>query len=124
MQKKGNGLSLTVYEYLKDMILNMKLVPGEKVPESKIAEHFGISRTPIREAMRRLENEGLIEIYPNRFAQIATFSTDYVQQLGIVRLELEKLAVQLAIFYGCNADFMKLRTVADRCYEAAQRKEL
>lgn len=122
--QKVNGLGSSVYDYLKEKILHLELLPGEKIPETKIARQFGISRTPIREAMRSLENEGLIRRYPNRFAEVATFPQSYVQQLGLVRLGLEKLSVQLAIFYGCNADFVKLKEKAQCCYDAAGRGDL
>jgi DNA-binding GntR family transcriptional regulator len=98
----------------------MEIKPGEKLSEVSIAEEFGISRTPIREAVRKLENEGLINIYPNRFIEVADFSDKDITDRGIIRLFLETAAIKLALFYGSNADFYKLRLLADQCYEAAQ----
>lgn len=47
------------------MILNMEIKPGDRIPEAKIATQLGISRTPIRDAMLQLANDGIINIYPN-----------------------------------------------------------
>lgn len=117
---KNASLSEPVYEYLRDAILTMEIKPGEKIPEASIAEKFGVSRTPIREVMRRLENEGLIKIYPNRFAEVVSFSGTDITNLGIVRLSLDVTAMKLAIFYGSNADFLKLKEIAEECHQAAK----
>lgn len=117
---KNASLSEPVYEYLRDAILTMEIKPGEKIPEATIAEKFGVSRTPIREVMRRLENEGLIKIYPNRFAEVVSFTNSDISNLGIVRLSLDVTAIKLAIFYGSNADFLKLKEIAEECHQAAK----
>ena len=67
---QGNNLSGMVYHYLLDMILSMKIKPGDRIPEARIATQFGISRTPIRDAMKQLANDGILNIYPNRFAEV------------------------------------------------------
>ena len=72
--KKNEGLSEQVYNYLLLQILSNELKPGEKIAETKIAQEFNTSRTPIREAMRKLESQGLIQIFPKRYAQVANFS--------------------------------------------------
>lgn len=102
----------------------MELRPGDKISEAGIAAQFGVSRTPIREALRKLQGQGLVEIVPNRYAQVATFDAEHVHQMGIVRLELESLAMRLAIFYGSNADFDHLRQTADACMEASQKGDI
>ena len=67
---QGNNLREMVYNYLLDMILSMKIKPGDRIPEARIATQFGISRTPIRDAMKQLANDGILNIYPNRFAEV------------------------------------------------------
>lgn len=116
----GNNLSEPVYEHLVEMILTLKLKPGEKVPEAKIAKQFGISRTPIREALRKLSNDGLINIYPNRFAEVVTYDDEYIRHIGELRIAIDQMAIKLAIHYGSNADFMKLTQFADECSQAAK----
>ena len=121
---KNNNLSKPVYEYLRDMILRLEIKSGEKIPESKIAEKFGISRTPIREALRRLANEGLVNIYPNRFAEVITFDDKLIENMGTIRLSLDIMAVKLAIYYGSNADFERVRCIATQCLEASKKKDI
>ncbi len=74
MSKTSKGNAHPAYEHLLEMILNKQLMPGDRIPEVRISQELGISRTPVRDAMRRLANEGLIEIFPNRFAQVVEYS--------------------------------------------------
>lgn len=69
-RKRGQGVG-AVYETLKHEILNLTLEPGSPIDEVKLAERFGISRTPIREAMVKLASEGLVVTLPNRFTIVA-----------------------------------------------------
>ena len=115
MNGKRKSLSDTVYDTILEMILHYELVCGERIPEDKIAAQLGMSRTPIREALRRLAAEGLITIYPKRFAEVVSFSEEDMYHLGVVRLNQEILAVQLAIYHGSNAEFDRLRQLAKEC---------
>lgn len=69
-RKRGSGVRL-VYEMLRDEILTLALPPGRPIDEVNLAERFGMSRTPIREAIVRLAGEGLVETLPNRSAIVA-----------------------------------------------------
>lgn len=69
-RKRGSGVKL-VYEMLRDEILTLALPPGRPIDEVNLAERFGMSRTPIREALVRLAGEGLVETLPNRSAIVA-----------------------------------------------------
>ena len=93
---QGNNLSEMVYHYLLDMILSMKIKPGDRIPEARIATQFGISRTPIRDAMKQLANDGILNIYPNRFAEVANWDEDLIKEIGITRAHLDNLAAKLA----------------------------
>ena len=116
---QGNNLSEMVYHYLLDMILSMKIKPGDRIPEARIATQFGISRTPIRDAMKQLANDGILNIYPNRFAEVANWDEDLIKEIGITRAHLDNLAAKLAIFYGSNADFNRMMEHAKICLKAA-----
>lgn len=120
--KTANAASLTepVYEHILNMILNLELHPGDKVPETAIAKELGISRTPVRDALRKLEGEGLVNIYPNRFVEVATFNDSDIVNLGVMRIAVETMAVRLAIFRGSNEEFYHLRSIADKCTEAKE----
>lgn len=69
-RKRGSGVKL-VYDLLRDEILDLALPPGSPVDEVQLAERFGMSRTPIREALVRLSGEGLIETLPNRSTMVS-----------------------------------------------------
>ncbi|MBC8570391.1 GntR family transcriptional regulator [Zongyangia hominis] len=115
MNAKKQSLSDTVYEHILELILHGEIACGEKIPEDRIAAQLGISRTPIREALRKLAADGLIEIYPKRFAQVISFGEEDMRHLGVVRLSQDILAAQLAIYHGSNAEFDKLRQLGQEC---------
>jgi DNA-binding GntR family transcriptional regulator len=69
-RKRGSGVKL-VYDLLRDEILDLKLAPGSAIDEVALAARFGMSRTPIREALVRLVGEGLIETLPNRSTMVS-----------------------------------------------------
>lgn len=111
------SLAEPVYEHILNMILNMELKPGDRIPEVEIAKDLGVSRTPVRSALKQLESEGLVTIYPNRFVKVATFDDEMIQNLGIMRIAVDCMAVRLAIFRGSNEDFRQLSLLADKCRE-------
>lgn len=123
MKKPAEQLSEPVYQYLSDMILSLSIKPGERIPEAKIAEHFGISRTPIREALRRLSNDGIVTIYPNRYAEVTSYDDATIKQIGVVRIALDIMAAKLAIFNGSNAEFLEMKNIALQCYDAAKQND-
>lgn len=114
---KGSKVSLgeTVYQYILKMLLTGEIACGERIPEDSLALRLGISRTPIREALRRLHGEGLINIYPKRFAEVISFTQEDIRNLGIIRLNQDILAAQLAIYNGSNADFDRLQGMSEQC---------
>ncbi|CAM3297297.1 GntR family transcriptional regulator [Paracoccus nototheniae] len=69
-RRRGSGVKM-VYECLRDEILNLILRPGSPIDEVQLAERFGMSRTPIREALVRLAGEGLVETLPNRSTMVS-----------------------------------------------------
>ena len=106
MSKRNVGLSEPAYKHILELIMTKRLMPGDRIPETRIAEEFNISRTPVRDAMRQLSNEGLIEIFPNRFAQVKVYGDDAIQEIGTVRVALDTMSVKLAGLYGSRADFL------------------
>ncbi len=86
-----------IYERVRDMILRAEIAPGEKLLPRQLSEMFGVSSTPIREALRLLEQENLVEIIPHKGAIVRPIlSAKQVNDLYLVRLALEQLAVRLA----------------------------
>ena len=120
MSKNSSGLSGPAYHHILQMIMTKQLLPGEKIPETKIAQEFNISRTPVRDAMRQLSNEGLIDIFPNRFAQVRTYTDEEIMEIGVVRIALDTMAIKLACLFGSRADFLHLSEIADACTVASE----
>ncbi len=85
-----------VFNTLRDAILRGDLEPGERLMEIALANRLGVSRTPIREAIRKLELEGLVVMIPRRGAQVASITQKDLQDVLEVRTSLEELAVRLA----------------------------
>jgi DNA-binding GntR family transcriptional regulator len=124
MSKISASYGQSTYEYILNLIMTRQLMPGERVPELRIARELGISRTPVRDAMRQLANEGLIEIFPNRFAQVAQYDPDAIQDIGVLRIAVDTMAVKLASLYGSQADFLQLRQIAQNCHDAMEAGEV
>lgn len=114
-----NSQSELAYEQIKQMIFHMELMPGDRVPEMQVAAKLSISRTPIHDALRKLEAEGLVRIERNRGAAVTQFSDAEVKEIGTLRLSQDILSAQLAAYYGCASDFDRLQTIAAECEAAA-----
>lgn len=85
-----------VFDHLRDAILDGVLKPGERLMEVQLAEKLGVSRTPVREAIRKLEIDGFVEMIPRRGAQVSELSIKDVENVLEVREVLEGLAAFLA----------------------------
>ncbi|MCX5733826.1 MAG: GntR family transcriptional regulator [candidate division NC10 bacterium] len=85
------------YAHLERAILIGELRPRERLVESDLAEQLGLSRTPVREALRRLEERGLVRILPRRGAVVADLSPAEVESIYEIRVCLETLAIRLAL---------------------------
>ena len=108
------------YETLKNMILSQQIKPGEHIPEIKLANQLGISRTPMREAIKRLAADGIVTMYPNRYAEVTVFREGWLQEVGIIRLALDTVAAHLSIHYGSNYDFSIMDRYNEACRQAAK----
>lgn len=109
------NLAEQVYNYTKQLILSGELKGGEKILEDKIAEQFGISRTPVREAFRRLDEYGLIELKPRSYAVVVEIGPHEAEHISRVRAQLESLAVELLTECGTTKDFDMLTELAKKC---------
>lgn len=85
-----------VFNTLRQAILHGELKPGERLMEIQLANKLGVSRTPIREAIHKLEQEGLVLLIPRKGAVVAEITEKNVRDVLEVRIALEELAVKLA----------------------------
>lgn len=118
MTKRSAGVS--AYDAIKEMILKLEIKPGERISESLLTTKFHYSRTPIREALLKLESEGLVQISRNKGASVATYTDAQIRDIATVRLEIDLLAAKLAIHYGSNADFDELEHYALECRKSTE----
>ena len=86
-----------VHARIRDVILRGALEPGDQVRQERVAQELQVSRTPVREALRMLEREGLVESFANRSYRVSGFSLSDMEQLYVVRLPLEAMAIRLSI---------------------------
>ena len=107
-----------VFNTLRQAILRGELKPGERLMEIQLANKLGVSRTPIREAIRKLELEGLVLMIPRRGAEVAEITEKSLRDVLEVRGALEELAVKLACQKITDEQITELR-VADKEFEQA-----
>ena len=88
-----------VFNTLRKAILKGELKPGERLMEIALAERLGVSRTPVREAMRKLELEGLVSIIPNKGAYVTGITRQDVEDIYAIRSLLEGLCARWATAY-------------------------
>lgn len=122
LSDKGNSLGDMIYNTIRDAVLSGRIRPGERVKELELAESLGVSRTPIREAINRLAEEGLLECKRGCGARVATMKkedTEHVAKLLKVRGALEGLAVQLITSGDDSFSLGHLRICNDRLRIAA-----
>jgi len=97
-QKKENkSLTSLIFDKIREDILNDKYRPGEKIVEAKLAEELGVSRTPVREALKQLELDGLIDNIPNRGVVVKGVTTQDIKDIYTIRIAIEGVAVRWAI---------------------------
>jgi DNA-binding GntR family transcriptional regulator len=93
---------------IRDAIIQGKLKPGDKIPEAELAEQLGVSRTPIREAIRILEQQGLVRTRPKNGTYIASLDPEELRDSLLVRASLEELAVRQALAQDTEAQWLEL----------------
>lgn len=109
-----------VYEELKMQILTGTIIPGTRMMEVELAKEIGVSRTPIREAIRKLEKEGLVTIEPRRGAYASQISTDDMIEILEVRQNMEGLAAFFAASRMTPEQMVELKEVSESYNEAVK----
>jgi len=105
---EGGQNTEDVYERVRMAILDGDLAPGAVMSQVALAEELGISRTPLREALRMLQSEGLVEGEPNRRVRVAPMTAQDLEELCIMRVTLEAEAVRLSVPAMGSEDIARL----------------
>ncbi len=103
-----------ILETIRDAIISGALKPGEKVAEPELAERFGISRTPIREAFRQLESEGYLTVIPRKGAVVVSFSQRDVEEFYAIKSILEGYAARKACEKLTDREIVKLEGINEK----------
>jgi len=113
-QRSTAGL---VADGIRLAILRGHLAPGQILKQEELGKQFGLSRVPVREALRQLEAEGLVVSYPHRGTVVASLSPEDIAEVFLIRTTLETRALQLAVPKMTESDFLKAETVLDQTDE-------
>ena len=116
--RQAAPLHLNIYRSLKAAVVNGDLAPGEMLNEAELARQWEVSRTPVREAIRQLEQEHLVRWSPRRGATVASITVAGVRDLYEVREALEGLAAQLAAQHATPEELAELERLAAAIREA------
>lgn len=117
--KVKEGASRRLRDAIESEILVGALRPGERLDEASIATRFGVSRTPVREALVQLASAGVVELRPHRSAVIAKLSPEKLVEMFDVMAGLEGLAGKLAARRHSKQDLDRLLAAHERCRKAA-----
>lgn len=113
-----------VFKTLRQAILTGELQPGERLMEITLANKLGVSRTPVREAIHKLEQEGLVIMMPRRGAQVAQITEKDLVEVLEVRLGLEEMAVRFACERMTDEQFASIREAAAAFDQAIEKNDL
>jgi DNA-binding GntR family transcriptional regulator len=113
-----------VLEELRRRIVNGDYPPGQRLTEDRLAADFGVSRNPVREALRIVEADGLVTMMPRRGAVVATPDASTIADLFAVRSSLETIAARMAAERATPRHVAALRGLLDAAREATDRDEL
>ncbi|MCB1468089.1 MAG: GntR family transcriptional regulator [Rhizobiaceae bacterium] len=117
------GASHRLRDAIESEILVGELRPGERLDEASIAARFGVSRTPVREALVQLASAGVVELRPHRSAVVATLSPERLVEMFDVMAGLEGLAGKLAARRASKQDMDRLIAAHERCQQAAAKND-
>ncbi|MDI3534010.1 MAG: hypothetical protein PWQ82_375 [Thermosediminibacterales bacterium] len=132
MAKKLNSIKLdnykplreVVFETLREAIISGDLEPGERLMEMQLADEMGVSRTPVREAIRKLELEGLVVMIPRKGAYVADLSLKDAADVFEIRGSLEGLAASLAAERITDEEIEQLERLLVQIRECIERGDL
>jgi len=118
------SLHLELVDRLQPLIIGGELAPGTKVPEKLLCDRFGVSRTPMREALKVLASDGLIRLEPNRGAWVTMVTIDEVQEVFPVLGALEALSGELACQNITDDEIKDVRDLHNQMIQSYEDRDL
>lgn len=125
-KSKKHGISARekTYDYLKANILSGHFIPGERLAEEHLAEELGVSRTPVREALHKLEQEGLIEPLESRGFRVPQDSPEEIEDLFDIRTVLEGYTLKIICGRITDEQMAMLEESIEKADDALRRKRI
>ena len=120
MVGKHPTLREKILESIRDAIISGTIKPGSRVSEPELADRFGISRTPIREAFRQLESEGYLKVIPRKGAVVSAFTQKDVEEFYAIKSILEGYAARLACTRLTDKEIERLKVINQRLSELCE----
>ena len=111
------------YEAVRHEIIEGRYAPGDRITESEIAKSADVSRTPVREALHRLEAEGLIRFVPNQGAYVSSFGLEEAEEIFELRAMLEAYAVRLCVDRATPDEIRAMRELAEAQLQVSEQSE-
>lgn len=115
---RGATASSMIYSDLRAQLLSLQRRPGEAISEAEIALSYGVSRTPVREAILKLSDEGLLEIFPQSGIIVSRIAVAALPEAIIIRKALEETTARLAAERATSSQILALRATLERQREA------
>lgn len=112
-RKENRSLTSIIFERVREDILNGKYANGDKIVEAKLADELGVSRTPVREALKQLELDGLVESLPNRGVVVKGITTQDIDDIYAIRLAIEAIAAKWAVERMEDDEVEQLKEIYD-----------
>ncbi|KQC11381.1 MAG: hypothetical protein APR62_09990 [Smithella sp. SDB] len=122
--KASKGLAQQIAEHLKSRIIHMDLKPGERLFEAKLAAEMNVSRPPLREALRILETNGLLEFMPRRGVRVTEMTEKSIYGLNEVLKEIFGLVALKGVENGTVEDYEKLKSIEQILKECADAEDI
>jgi DNA-binding GntR family transcriptional regulator len=119
--EKNGRAKLKAYETIKSLIMSAKLRPGESVTETALSGNLGFSRTPIREALHELEQEGLI-VTKNRRKRVYMLTVDEIEDIFDLKIEVESAVARWAAQRGSENQLKQSERISDRMKKLARQR--
>jgi len=122
---KGSLLAEQVHAHLRAEIMLARLRPGESLSENQLAQRLGVSRTPVREALQRLVQEGLVNVWPQRGSLVSLMSLQRIREALFVREAVESQVVRQLLIHGSRPEnWDTLAACLTRQQQALENKDL
>jgi len=120
-RSRGSTAATSVHSILREEILSLARVPGAQLNEKDIAAAHGVSRTPVREAVLRLADEGLVDVFSKSGTYVSRIPLADLPEAIAIRRVLEQMAVRAAVAHASKSQIMELQAIVVRAGEAGEK---